>query len=136
MATSSDTPAPAPQWGLRPLGVYGEGYCRVCRFIEPLTDKGLIARHDRGSITGNPAQECKGSYSKPPKVTPYASRLSAFKSTAKQEHCSACQSDIPVLADGRFGSHRNKLTYQLCAGSLYPPQWVQDRFGRKPGSAA
>lgn len=69
---------PESHHGLRPLGPYGEGYCRVCHFVQALTSDGLIERHSRGALLVGPAQ-CKGSFTKAPKITPFASRKAQFR---------------------------------------------------------
>ncbi len=68
------------------LGPHGEGYCTVCRFIEPLTPSGYLAahRHDRG---GKP---CKGSGRRPGVHTPFFSRRSAFRTMGTEVTCPAC----------------------------------------------
>lgn len=82
------------------LSEYGEGYCRACRFIEPLNENGLIAFHGRGGVA------CDGIGARPPKVTPYASRLSAFRSKLETVRCPACGRTVRLLVDGRMVGHR------------------------------
>lgn len=92
--------APDPTRPPTILGPFGEGYCRVCRFIEPLDEQGRIAEHGRAG-----ADRCKGSWKTPPKVTPYFSRLSAFKAAPRKVECPLCAQRVVVLADGRIQGH-------------------------------
>lgn len=101
--------APDPTRPPTILGPYGEGYCRVCRFIEPLTDKGVIAEHGRAG-----AEPCKGSWKTPPKLTPYSSRLSAFKASPRKVECPLCARQVIVLADGRIQGHNVGMSLQAC----------------------
>lgn len=89
--------------GLRPLGPYGEGYCRVCHFIIGLTANGLIERHTRGGQFA--PTECKGSFKKAPKLIPTTSKLAAFKTKAGLVLCPVCAQTVPLLADGRMNGH-------------------------------
>lgn len=80
------------------LGPYGEGYCRHCRFIEGLDEYGLINVHAHGA----PQQwelpkPCKGSGTVPPKLTPYASDKSRFRSWATTGECPECRRRMEVL---------------------------------------
>jgi hypothetical protein len=102
------------------LGPYGEGYCRVCRFIEPLTRQGVIAEHARsnGGWPG-PGERCKGSFKAPPKDTPYFSRLSAFRATPRKVECPMCHRQVTVLAGGRISGHNiAATTITLCGATL------------------
>lgn len=70
------------------LSEHGEGYCRVCRFIEPLTELGVIAEHYRGQVpvgSVGDRKPCKGSHMKPPRLTPYFSRLAEFRTVSRSE---------------------------------------------------
>jgi hypothetical protein len=123
-----------PLVGLRPLGPDGEGYCRVCHFIEPLTADGLIARHDRSSMIS--PRECKGSYSKPPKHTPITSRLAAFKLTGKKVDCPLCKRQVWLMPDNRLPAHTTAMHLtNLCAASHRLISNYQDRTGER-GEAA
>jgi hypothetical protein len=52
------------------LSPYGEGYCPVCRFVEPLGPDGLIEPHTRFSYSFPGGREiCAGSVRRPPKLT-------------------------------------------------------------------
>lgn len=99
---------PPDHSGLRPLGPYGEGYCPKCRFVVGLTDAGRLEKHwrmvfpDREPISRD---ACKGSYTRPPKVTPYASRKAAFKVTIPGVYCPVCGRRTRVLRDGRMNGH-------------------------------
>lgn len=98
--------APPEHSGLRPLGPHGEGYCRVCRFVVGLTDQLVLEEHWRGKYaTMGDGKPCRGSYTRPPKVTPYASRKSAFRANATKVHCPVCRREVVVMADGRLNGH-------------------------------
>lgn len=86
------------------LGPYGEGYCTTCRFVVGLNELGLLLVHSRGSYGLNPTP-CKGSGRRPPKGTPYASRLSAFRAAPRKVDCPLCSRKVIVLADGRIQGH-------------------------------
>lgn len=96
-------PQPPEHSGLRPLGPYGEGYCRVCHFIIGLTANGLIERHTRGGQFA--PTECKGGFKKAPKLIPTTSKLAAFKTKAGLVLCPVCTQMVPLLADGRMNGH-------------------------------
>lgn len=100
------------------LGVYGEGYCRHCHFIEALDENGLIITHGRG--LGNFVQPtCKGSGKRPPKLTPYRSALAAFRVTAPTATCPVCQTvqDLHTYASGPvFIRHWTSGGADLCRG--------------------
>lgn len=100
------TTPPPEHSGIRPLGPYGEGYCRVCRFVVGLTADHLLEEHWRGKYANlGDGKACKGSYTRPPKVTPYASRKSAFRATATKVICPVCRREVVVMADGRLNVH-------------------------------
>lgn len=86
------------------LGEWGEGYCRFCRFVEPLDRHGLIARHVRGAMLPDP-KECKGSSTRPGKNVPKESRLSSFSSRQRKGVCPSCGQELKLLSDGRVGMH-------------------------------
>ncbi len=71
------------------LGEHGEGYCRTCRFIEPLDPKGRIAWHSRVGGMGWPTL-CKGSGQRPGARTPFLSRLSRFSTDGVKVECLEC----------------------------------------------
>ena len=108
VAGKGDCPAcPPPHTGLRPLSLYGEGYCRWCHFVVGLDHYGLLVRHFRGG-SGDELRGprgCKGSGTKPPKVTPYMSRKAMFKTVGRKERCHVCNREVPLLPDGRMTSH-------------------------------
>lgn len=87
------------------LGPFGEGYCRVCRFVIGLDEYGLLDPHTRGGHGGLAARPCKGSSRTPPKLTPYSSRLSAFRASPRKLDCPVCGQNVVVLADGRISGH-------------------------------
>lgn len=103
------------------LGPHGEGYCRVCHFIEPLSATGLIERHTRGAIMRaswdtEGTKPCKGSDRRPTKLTPFTSRLAAFRVTARSAVCPFCHTAAILQFDGRFTLHPDS-TYRRCVGS-------------------
>jgi hypothetical protein len=123
-----------PLTGLRPLGPYGEGYCRVCHFVEPLLESGAIAPHTRGSMIA--PRECKGSYTRPPKVTPYASRLAAFRQKGKKVDCPLCKRQVWLMPDDRLPAHTTAIhTTTLCNASHRPLAFYRDHAGER-GEAA
>lgn len=80
------------------LGPFGEGYCRHCRFIEGLTEDGLINEHQRGmSQQWETPKSCPGSLTVPPKLTPYSSKKSAFRSWATTGECPECRRRMEVM---------------------------------------
>jgi hypothetical protein len=82
------------------LGPYGEGYCKHCRFVLGLDEYGLINNHVRGIGSYGQTQPCKGSGTRPPKQTPYASRSAAFKQVSQKVACPKCHRQVAVLAEG------------------------------------
>lgn len=106
------------------LSEHGEGYCRWCHFVIGLDYSGMLASHVRGAHGMANAKDCDGSGTRPPKVTPYASRKAAFRSVARKEQCRFCKRDIVLLADGRFTSH-SRDPYRLndaCTGGYRFPE--------------
>lgn len=100
------TTPPPEHAGLRPLGPHGEGYCRVCRFVVGLTADHLLEEHYRGKYANlGDGKACKGSYTRPPKVTPYASKRSQFRASATKVNCPVCRREVVVMADGRLNGH-------------------------------
>ena len=100
------TPAEPRHTGLRPLGPYGEGYCRVCHFIVPLGYDGQLAPHFKGhssdfALTG----ACEGAGTRPPKLTPNRSRLAAFTCTPPYAVCTFCGERVVVTAVKVYGRH-------------------------------
>lgn len=113
--------------GLRPLGPYGEGYCTVCHFIEPLTVLGVIEPHYRGLGLSAAIQTCPGSYKTPPKLTPVTSRRAAFRRVAPTVACTVCGGDAAIRLDGRIAAHPGQGV-QSCTGSLrYPASRTGER---------
>lgn len=79
------------------LGDFGEGYCTVCRFIEPLDEAGRIVRHERGTLYeryGAPPQVCAGSWKKPPARIPVTSTKSKFGLEASVVTCPLCMTSM------------------------------------------
>jgi hypothetical protein len=104
------------------LSPYGEGYCRVCRFVVGLGPSGLLVPHMRGVGVAWEPKPCKGSATVPPKVTPYASRKSAFRVTAPTRWCPTCEQDIPVMEYSGLLRRARHLTKgkprSVCVGTL------------------
>lgn len=116
-------PAGTPDRPPTILSESGEGYCRTCRFVEGLGPDGLLLRHDRAPEPGAPRWPCPGTGTRPAKVTPYASRLSAFASSAKRYGCPECGQKVPIRAlDGRFSVHAARPGGIFCPGGYkFPP---------------
>lgn len=100
MASSSTAPEPAPDGGARRptiLSPYGEGYCRWCLFVVGLGPDGKLDWHQRGNADPyNAPAECKGSGTRPPKVTPYASEKARFVTKSPVAWCESCKQYVPV----------------------------------------
>lgn len=95
------------------LSPYGEGYCTVCRFIEPLGPDGLIEEHTRigSAVLYVPARErCKGSGSRPPKRTPRTSGKNRFRVRTPKMECPACRQEVKIMsfADGQYYARHNR----------------------------
>lgn len=123
----TDPPRPATI-----LGIYGEGYCRVCHFVEALDSEGLIVTHVRGQAAN--ADPCKGSLSKPPKLTPYRSRLAAFTVNPPRRLCTYCSTEAPLSPFGSFARHWNGA--RVCQGAAtypvpLPPPPGRDHSGER-----
>lgn len=117
------TPPPEPDHsGLRPLSPWGEGYCRYCHFVVGLTYDGQLAGHNRGAqLQSNSA--CKGGGTRPPKVTPYASRKAAFTTKSEKVDCHVCGRGVYLLADGRMSAHTSSTSsLARCSGGYHLPQ--------------
>ena len=126
------------------LSPYGEGYCRECRFVEPLGPDGLIESHTRGLSMKNDYtrnEECPGSGGRPPKVTPYASRKSAFRMSALTGECPKCAQRVKltpysvVLSDTNYVIARHRTPFwvggSICEGTFDRPVKGSER-GRQP----
>lgn len=114
------------------LGPYGEGYCKVCRFIEPLGPDGLLEEHFRGRAMdpqGGGAR-CPGGFSRPQKKVPFSSRLASFRARVTKKRCEYCEQRIGVVdfSDGKihFSAHRPRASRDIqmpsgnCPGSFQP----------------
>ena len=102
------------------LGEHGEGYCRTCHFIEPLTPEGLLAVHWRGAgVLPENDRRCKGSLKKPPKRTPVTSRVSAFTSSPPTSVCRYCATEVAVTGHRVFARHWKGAT--VCHGTSTRP---------------
>lgn len=105
------------------LSPYGEGYCKVCRFVEPLGPDGRIEEHFRSGDqeVGRAPAPCKGSWKRPPAVTPYRSTLSAFRLTARKAVCPRCSRTVSISPgrDPFFLRHTAaKAGYTVCFNSF------------------
>lgn len=100
------------------LSDFGEGYCRVCRFILGLDEKGRLVPHVRGiepAYTSIARKPCDGSGRAPAKVTPITSRKSAFSTLARTERCPECSRQIQIIPPGRWAAHTPDLqTSRYC----------------------
>lgn len=115
------------------LSEWGEGYCRWCFFVVGLSHDGRLAQHSRGSNGASPHQ-CDGSGTKPPKITPYASRKAAFKTVARKMRCHECSREVSVLPDGRFAAHT--VAYHVttsCKGGYSFPRPPERDHGSERG---
>lgn len=99
------------------LSEFGEGYCRHCIFVVGLDQDGMLLAHTRGH---GGTQVCKGSVTRPPKLTPYASKKAAFRTKAEMVQCPVCRRQVPLLVDGRMGSHAGLSTTYCKGGYNYP----------------
>lgn len=117
------TPPPdPPHTGLRPLSPWGEGYCRHCCFVVGLNYAGQLVEHDRGAQLHSNAR-CKGSLTRPPKVTPYSSRKAAFTTKSEKVACYVCRREVHLLADGRMTAHTSSTSsLARCSGGYHLPQ--------------
>lgn len=70
----------------------------------------MLDFHVRGSVTDYGArgvpEKCKGSGTKPAKVTPYAASKSRFITRMPKAFCPLCRQRVSTRIDGRFASHR------------------------------
>jgi hypothetical protein len=120
--------------GLRPLGPYGEGYCRQCHFIEPLDQEGRLAEHHRGASLAS-SKACAGSGKVPQKITPKESRKAAFRVIAPLVACHVCGRQVIVLVDGRVSGHTMAIrVLEQCKGSFQTPPDGAVYSNRGPGS--
>lgn len=111
------------------LGEYGEGYCRECHMIEPLTSTGVLDLHFRGFSAAHNIGDyrCKGSGKVPPRLTPFTSRLAAFRRIAPLGTCPVCREEVPLQPSSSRSVTRMARHFPpdnpniLCAG-----------FGREP----
>lgn len=81
------------------LSPYGEGYCRVCRFIVGLDASGLIERHTRldpESIHSGARKPCPGGDRTPPKRIPLTAGKSRFRIRGKKTECPLCHRRVRV----------------------------------------
>lgn len=93
------------------LGPHGEGYCRHCRFIEPLDQHGAIEAHG--------SHPCEGGGTRPPARTPYASKLSSFTTVPPYAECPVCKGRAAVVTAGKVMG-RHFAGANVCAGTGRP----------------
>ena len=99
------------------LSPHGEGYCRHCRFILGLDDRGRLDLHMRGPVTDR--QMCKGSGARPARRTPVESRKSRFVTRGEKIRCPRCARELTTLATltERGYVPRHDDGDELCPGS-------------------
>jgi hypothetical protein len=99
--------------GVRPLSPHGEGYCRWCHFIVGLTSDQRLVMHGRSSsLYRDEAKACAGSGTRPPKITPYASRKAAFRVKSPEAWCPVCWRMAPTtqhISGKVYARHSNPL---------------------------
>lgn len=84
------------------LSEYGEGYCKVCRFIVGLDEKGRLAVHTRGAAVsarwGSTPNPCKGSLRRPAPENrvPYRALKSIFRLTPAKGRCLSCGKTVKL----------------------------------------
>lgn len=109
------------------LSPYGEGYCPVCRFVEPLGPDGLIEPHTRFSYSFPGGREiCAGSCRRPPKRTPYAAGKNRFRLKPPERRCPVCRKLVKMTTSHTgneyFTNHRNRMLTQCrMVGLAYDP---------------
>ncbi len=98
------------------LGPHGEGYCTVCRFIEPLGPTGQIEPHVR-NVFFDP-HPCPGGDRAPAPASrvPFFSRLSRFSTRVVKRKCHACGKRTGAWSDTE--------------GSTVMPHWMPAGPGR------
>lgn len=105
-----------PHRGPSILSEYGEGYCRWCQFIVGLSGDGLIMAHSRNTMIS--PRECKGSRTRPPKLTPYTSRKAAFKLRSQLAWCPQCRQWAPTSRYDRGWYYaRHQWSATICPGT-------------------
>jgi hypothetical protein len=97
------------------LGDHGEGCCKVCHFIEPLTPRGFIANHKRGGFgRQGDAQPCEGSYRRPQATTPDRVPALEFSDLPFELVCPVCHETVTVRLDHHsisYHIHRGAVCY-------------------------
>lgn len=135
---------PRVRTGVELMGEHGEGYCKACRFVEPLTPDGRLIPHVRPGyqITAKygEVQNCPGSGRMPARETPYFSRKSMFRLKPAVVVCPLCEQEVPLLLDvvdlGHLAKHRTQIGQ--CDGSFMRQDGAFDlaekrrREGRNP----
>lgn len=109
----------APESGLRPLSVRGEGYCTACQFIVGLDRLGRLAAHVRGAHGMTP-RTCKGGGRKPARVIPWASRKAAFRTRVEMGQCRTCSRRLRLDPKGLLARHPSNIYHPYgppCEGS-------------------
>jgi hypothetical protein len=108
------------------LSPYGEGYCKVCRFIEPLSPDGRIEEHFRSEDQDCYATRvpCKGSRKRPPATHPYRSTLSAFRLTARKAVCPRCSRAVSISpGQDPFFLRHGALGFSRTSAVQCPNSW-------------
>lgn len=99
-----------------------EGYCRVCRFVQPGTGDGRIDWHERskgddGIVIRVP---CPGAGRKIPKRTPVVSQLNAFV-VRRYGYCGFCGQRVMLNRYGMgvatVAAHESPTTHGYCRGN-------------------
>lgn len=128
------TPSEPPHTGVRPLSPFGEGYCRQCRFIEPLGPDGTLEPHwhPKNARFGADRDACPGSDRRPATRTPFFSRLAAFRTRAPRVTCPGCgrervavqRTNDTVWLERHIRSGR---TFGVCDWSFRRPDWTSPK---------
>lgn len=114
---------PVPEWtdpaDFR-LSDFGEGYCRVCRFVLGLREDGTLSIHHRAAGTAA-ATRCGGSGMKPGPRIPKTSRKNAFSTIPKYVTCPFCLTRVTIRFDWRISVHEEPNRWprlsKTCRGS-------------------
>lgn len=115
------------------LSPYGEGYCRVCRFIVGLDENSLLDHHVRGTVTDyghkGVAEMCKGSFKRPAKVTPYYAAKNRFLTRLSKVTCHLCGNRVNRRLDDRYASHsQTSIGNHPCPGGY---RLIRDHTGER-----
>lgn len=107
------------------LSPYGEGYCKVCRFIVGLGPDGLIEEHTRldpESVHSVGRKPCPGGDRTPPKRIPYAAGKNRFLTRSKRVECPYCKRTVKVRSHSSgqyYADHTTSpWTRTTCQGAV------------------